>query len=47
MYAPTQEIRFAFRQVSKAPAFSVTVGLTLALIIGANRSSSRNRRETT
>jgi hypothetical protein len=35
MYPPIQEIHFAFRQLRKAPAFSLTVILTLALGIGA------------
>jgi predicted permease len=35
MYSLTQELRFAFRQLWKAPGFAVTVILTLALGIGA------------
>jgi putative ABC transport system permease protein len=35
MYAPAQDLRFAFRQLWKAPGFSMTVILTLAVGIGA------------
>ncbi len=35
MYALAQELRFAFRQLWKAPGVSLTVVLTLAVGIGA------------